>query len=254
MDGPTGASFVLVRAGEVGVVDRRDPGGRLLLDAAAPDDRAAAFATRTQHADPATPENVPPTFRDLLLQPEGATDWAVYYPPILLGTDVADPSRARGGGDCSAAVIRRAPSGCWRRRRFAGAGRGCGRLGPSSGRGGVAQRCATGGVAWPTRRSRSTRGSEQRMSRGAMRCRRRASSTPPRRRQDRGRGGTRRRLCLGAPGRARAHDRRPTRGRGGGGPVADDRRNGARAVDRGLRRARRQPVRRRRGRLPNERS
>ena len=31
-------------------------------------------------------------FRDLLLRPEGATDWAVYYPPVLLGTGVADPA------------------------------------------------------------------------------------------------------------------------------------------------------------------
>ena len=33
VDGATGDSFVLVRAGEVGVVDRRDPGDRLLLEA-----------------------------------------------------------------------------------------------------------------------------------------------------------------------------------------------------------------------------
>ena len=92
VDGPTGDLFVLVRAGEVGVVDRRDPGDRLLLEAGPADNRAAAFATRTQQLTVATPENVPAKFRDLLLRPEGATDWAVYYPPILLGTGVADPS------------------------------------------------------------------------------------------------------------------------------------------------------------------
>jgi tetratricopeptide (TPR) repeat protein len=92
VDGPTGDSFVLVRAGEVGVVDRRDPDDRRLLEAGPAGNRNAAFATRTQHLTIATPENVPAKFRDLLLQPEGATDWAVYYPPILLGTGVADPS------------------------------------------------------------------------------------------------------------------------------------------------------------------
>ena len=91
VDGPTGDSFVLVRVGEVGVVDRRDPGSRLLLEAG-PDGRAAAFATQATRLTVATPDNVPVKFRDLLLRPEGATDWAVYYPPILLGTGVADPA------------------------------------------------------------------------------------------------------------------------------------------------------------------
>ena len=91
MDGPTGDSFVLVRVGEVGVVDRRDPGSRLSLEAG-PDGRAAAFATQATRLTVATPDNVPVKFRDLLLRPEGATDWAVYYPPILLGTGVADPA------------------------------------------------------------------------------------------------------------------------------------------------------------------
>ena len=81
-----------MRAGEVGVVDRRDPGDRLLLEAGPADDRTAAFATQTQRLTVATPENVPAKFRDLLLRPEGATDWAVYYPPILLGTGIADPT------------------------------------------------------------------------------------------------------------------------------------------------------------------
>ena len=92
VDGPTGDSFVLVRAGEVGVVDRRDPGDRQLLEAGPAGSRTAAFATRTQQLTIATPENVPAKFRDLLLRPEGATDWAVYYPPILLGTGVANLS------------------------------------------------------------------------------------------------------------------------------------------------------------------
>ena len=92
VDGPTGDSFVLVRVGEVGVVDRRDPGNRLLLEAGPDGDRAAAFATQAQRLTVATPDNVPVKFRDLLLRPEGATDWAVYYPPVLLGTGVADPT------------------------------------------------------------------------------------------------------------------------------------------------------------------
>lgn len=92
VDGPTGDSFVLVREGAVGVTDRRGASGKLLLDAGEAGDRAAAFATQAQRLTLATPENVPPRFRDLLLNPEGATDWAVYYPPVLLGADVADPA------------------------------------------------------------------------------------------------------------------------------------------------------------------
>lgn len=92
VEGSTGDSFVLVRAGEVGVVDRRAPDRRLLLAAGASDERTAAFATRTRELTLATPDNVPAKFRDLLLRPEGATDWAVYYPPILLGTGSADAS------------------------------------------------------------------------------------------------------------------------------------------------------------------
>jgi tetratricopeptide (TPR) repeat protein len=107
VDGPTGDSFVLVRVGEVGVRDRRDPGSRLLLEAG-PDGRAAAFATEARRLTVATPDNVPAKFRDLLLRPEGATDWAVYYPPILLGTPVADPAVREAaalldGGDPAAA-------------------------------------------------------------------------------------------------------------------------------------------------------
>lgn len=92
VDPATGDSFVLVRTGVVTVVDRRDPGARLALTARRVDDRAAAFATRTQQLTVAAPENVPPKFRDLLLRPERATDWAIYYPPILLGTGIDDPA------------------------------------------------------------------------------------------------------------------------------------------------------------------
>ena len=77
--------------------------------------RTAAFATQNQLLTVATPENVPVKFRDLLLRPEGATDWAVYYPPVLLGTGVADPAVREAaalleGGDPAGA------EGLWRRR------------------------------------------------------------------------------------------------------------------------------------------
>ncbi len=114
VDGPTGNSFVLVRAGEVGVVDRRAPGDRLLLEAGQAGGRTAAFATQTQQLTVATPANVPAKFRDFLLRPEGATDWAVYYPPVLLGA--ADPAVRQAaalleGGDPAAAeqVLAAAP-------------------------------------------------------------------------------------------------------------------------------------------------
>ncbi|MEM6620757.1 MAG: TonB-dependent receptor [Pseudomonadota bacterium] len=99
VDPVTGASFVLVREGVVTVTDRRSAASattQLRLTAMALQQRPAAFATPDQTLILATPENVPPIFRELLLNPEGATDWAVYFPPILLaaGTQNADVQRA----------------------------------------------------------------------------------------------------------------------------------------------------------------
>ena len=108
VDPATGDSFVLVRAGVVLVADRRFPDERLALAAGVADARAAAFATVAQPLTAATPGNVPAKFRELLLDPEGATDWAVYYPPILLGTGVGSEPVERaaallGGGEPDAA-------------------------------------------------------------------------------------------------------------------------------------------------------
>ncbi|MEM8698129.1 MAG: tetratricopeptide repeat protein, partial [Pseudomonadota bacterium] len=85
-DPDTGASFLMVREGVVTVTDRRDPEARIILTASATD-RPAAFATPASEVTAATAETVPPAFRSLLLQSEAATDWAVYYPPIMLAGD-----------------------------------------------------------------------------------------------------------------------------------------------------------------------
>ncbi len=97
VDATSGDSFVLVRSGVVEAVDRREPRERLALGSGSAGAIAgtAAFATSLRPLTVATPENVPAKFRDLLLDPDGATDWAIYYPPILLGTQVDDPTVAR---------------------------------------------------------------------------------------------------------------------------------------------------------------
>jgi len=64
----------------------------------------------------ATPETVPGPYRAFLLAPESASDWAVYYPPVLLaaGTDspAIDRALARlesGDPDAAEALLARGP-------------------------------------------------------------------------------------------------------------------------------------------------
>ena len=86
-DGPAGYSLVLMVEGLVTVTDRRDPTVSIQLAAG-----EASFAGRTTALIRATPENVPPKFRSLLLNPDGASDWAIHYPPILLAAGVTAPA------------------------------------------------------------------------------------------------------------------------------------------------------------------
>ncbi|MEM9141260.1 MAG: FecR domain-containing protein, partial [Pseudomonadota bacterium] len=86
VDGSAVDVLVLVREGIVTATDRRQPGLALALSAG-----QASYSSNTQALVAATPENVPAKFRDFLVNPEGAADWAVYYPPILLGAGVGDP-------------------------------------------------------------------------------------------------------------------------------------------------------------------
>ena len=88
VDGPNLDTLVLVREGIVSVSDRQ--GGQGFKLAAG----EASYAAKNTALVRATPDNVPAKFKGYLLNPEGAADWAVYYPPILLGSD-ADPQVAR---------------------------------------------------------------------------------------------------------------------------------------------------------------
>ena len=108
VDNATDDSFVLVREGSVSVRDLRGTVTPLSLDAGGEQATSAAFATRTQSLTLATPENVPKAFRSLLLRPEEAADWAIYYPPVLLTAGVSEPQVLRAaslldGGDVDAA-------------------------------------------------------------------------------------------------------------------------------------------------------
>lgn len=95
VDGQTGDSFVLVREGIFTVSDRRSAAQKIRLDATSIGERPAAFATQSQRLVLATPENVPAKFRDFVLRPENATDWAVHYPPVLLAAGITDPTIRR---------------------------------------------------------------------------------------------------------------------------------------------------------------
>lgn len=108
VDAATGDSFVMVREGTVVVRDRRSSANVVELAAAPGADRPAAFATKSQTAIRATPDNVPAKFRSILLRPDNATDWAVYFPPILLASGIGngDVTRAAAlldGGEPEAA-------------------------------------------------------------------------------------------------------------------------------------------------------
>ena len=88
VDGAALDTLVLVREGVVSVSDRQGGAGFQLAAG------QASYASKTQALVRATPDNVPAKFKGYLLNPAGAADWAVYYPPILLGSDT-DPQVAR---------------------------------------------------------------------------------------------------------------------------------------------------------------
>ena len=87
VDGAAVDTLVLVREGIVTARDRRDTDIAIALIAG-----AASYSSVSQPLVVATAENVPAKFRQFLLNPEGAADWAVYYPPILLGSGIDDPA------------------------------------------------------------------------------------------------------------------------------------------------------------------
>lgn len=88
VDGPMLDTLILVREGVVDVSDVASGAGFSLQAG------EASYASTQVQLVRATPDNVPAKFRQYLLNPEGAADWAVYYPPILLSTDT-DPQIER---------------------------------------------------------------------------------------------------------------------------------------------------------------
>ena len=90
VDGSAVDTLVLVREGVVRVSDRRTSGLELVLAAG-----EASYNASGQALIRATPDNVPDKFRGFLLNPAGAADWAVYYPPILLASGISDPAVQR---------------------------------------------------------------------------------------------------------------------------------------------------------------
>ncbi|MEM1298779.1 MAG: TonB-dependent receptor [Pseudomonadota bacterium] len=90
VDGPAIDTLVLVREGVVRVIDRRADGLELLLAAG-----EASYNAAGQTLVRATPENVPEKFRGYLLNPAGAADWAVYYPPVLLASGIENATVQR---------------------------------------------------------------------------------------------------------------------------------------------------------------
>ena len=105
VDRASGDSLILVREGVVRAA-ARDGAASLALGAGQASYAAAGAPPRL-----ATPDTVPEKFRGLLLNPEGASDWAIYYPPILVGAKAASPeTRAAAAaltrGDVPGAVTR----------------------------------------------------------------------------------------------------------------------------------------------------
>ena len=103
VDGPAADTLVLVREGEVTATDRRKRSVALAISGG-----GAAYASQGTTLVAATPETVPDKFLAFLLRPEDAADWAVYYPPVLLGADVGSPlvreaARRLAAGDPDAA-------------------------------------------------------------------------------------------------------------------------------------------------------
>ncbi|MBK0399143.1 FecR domain-containing protein [Limibaculum sp. M0105] len=96
---PAGA-LVVVAEGDVTM--RAPTGAPLSLPAG-----AAGFAAPGQAALPAEGQALPPEFRALVVRPEAASDWAIYYPPILLAAGgppvVEQAARLLDAGEADAA-------------------------------------------------------------------------------------------------------------------------------------------------------
>ncbi len=98
-----GDSIILVREGVVRATGR-DNGAGIAVTAG-----QASYAAKGAPPLLATPDNVPEKFRDLLLNADKASDWAIYYPPILVAKAGSSPrtriaATSLGNGDVDAAV------------------------------------------------------------------------------------------------------------------------------------------------------
>ena len=82
MTGAGEGTLVLVTEGDVSMTGTT--GAAIALDAG-----EAGLAAPGGAAREVAGGDVPPAFRPLALQPEGASDWAVHYPPILMAADDA---------------------------------------------------------------------------------------------------------------------------------------------------------------------
>lgn len=103
VDRDEGDSIILVREGVVRAT-ATGAGPGLSLSAGQASYAAAGAAPLL-----ATPDTVPARFRELLLKPDNASDWAIYYPPILFAAAATAPevqaaAAALGRGDVDGAV------------------------------------------------------------------------------------------------------------------------------------------------------
>jgi len=78
VDGPQDDSLFVVQEGDVTLTTRKGGQASLSLDAG-----QAGYVSRSAGLEVATTANVPPKFRDMVADPTGASDWAIYFPPVL---------------------------------------------------------------------------------------------------------------------------------------------------------------------------
>lgn len=94
-------TLVVVAEGDVTM--RATAGGAALALPAG----AAGFAAAGGSARPASEQALPPNFRALVVAPEAASDWAIYYPPILIASgaapEVREAARLLDAGEADAA-------------------------------------------------------------------------------------------------------------------------------------------------------
>lgn len=103
VDRDEGDSIILVREGVVRATARGEGAG-LAVGAG-----QASYSAAGKPPLLATPDNVPTKFRELLLNAGNASDWAIYYPPILFAKASSSPeiqtaAAALSRGDVDAAV------------------------------------------------------------------------------------------------------------------------------------------------------